>query len=159
MTSYLSRKITIWFHKRAFWFTKIVKFQNLYTDSHGNLRCGYADNKSKTYDVAYSVDGVIFVGTNFRGLNTNDTFVGFKTRGHSILFSKFIQEITVSWVPEFVDRTLHETRENWYPTKFKPLTVYNNVIFTANNTCTSNLSYTRQWMIEQAHEIQVWILP
>ena len=32
----------------------------------------------------YTVDGFIFVGTNFRGLNKNDTFVGFKIRGHSI---------------------------------------------------------------------------
>ena len=31
-----------------------------------------------------TVDGFIFVGTNFRGLNENDTFVGFKIRGHSI---------------------------------------------------------------------------
>ena len=28
----------------------------------------------------------IFVGTNFRGLNKNDTFVWFKIRGHSISF-------------------------------------------------------------------------
>ena len=31
-----------------------------------------------------TVDGFIFVGTNFRGLNKNDTFVGFRIRGHSI---------------------------------------------------------------------------
>ena len=34
-----------------------------------------------------TVDGFIFVGTNFRGLNKNDTFMGFKSRGHSIFFS------------------------------------------------------------------------
>ena len=33
-----------------------------------------------------TVDGFIFVGTNFRGLNKNDIFVGFKIRGHSIFF-------------------------------------------------------------------------
>ena len=32
------------------------------------------------------MDGFIFVGTNFRGLNKNDIFVGFKFRGHSIFF-------------------------------------------------------------------------
>ena len=32
------------------------------------------------------VDGFIFVSTNFRGLNKNDTFVRFKIRGRSIFF-------------------------------------------------------------------------
>ena len=32
------------------------------------------------------MDGFIFVSTNFRGLNKNDTFVGFKIRGYSIFF-------------------------------------------------------------------------
>ena len=31
-----------------------------------------------------TTDGFIFVGTNFRGFKENDTFVGFKIRGHSI---------------------------------------------------------------------------
>ena len=31
---------------------------------------------------AYTVDGFIFVGTNFRGFNVNDTFVGLEIRGH-----------------------------------------------------------------------------
>ena len=30
---------------------------------------------------------IFFVGTNFRGLNKNDTFVRFKIRGHNIFFS------------------------------------------------------------------------
>ena len=34
----------------------------------------------------YTVDGFIFVGTNSRGLNKNDIFVGFKIRGQSIFF-------------------------------------------------------------------------
>ena len=33
-----------------------------------------------------TVDDFIFVGTNFRGLNKNDTFAGFKIRGRSIFF-------------------------------------------------------------------------
>ena len=36
--------------------------------------------------ISSTVDGFIFVGTNFRGLNKNDTFVGFKIRGHSVFF-------------------------------------------------------------------------
>ena len=31
-----------------------------------------------------TVDGFIFVGTNFRGWNKNDIFVGFKIHSHSI---------------------------------------------------------------------------
>ena len=31
-----------------------------------------------------TVDAFIFVGTNFRGLKTNDKFVGFEIRGFSI---------------------------------------------------------------------------
>ena len=33
-----------------------------------------------------TMDGFIFHGTNFRGVKKNNTFVGFKIRGHSILF-------------------------------------------------------------------------
>ena len=70
------------------------------------------------------VDGFIFVGTNFRGLNKTYTFVGFKIRGHSIFFYNSYKKVKMSWVLEFVDRTLHENHEYWYPTKFKPFTVY-----------------------------------
>ena len=70
-----------------------------------------------------TVDAFIFMGTNFRGLNENDTFVGFKIRGHSIFPSYVIQKITNSCVLEFMDRTLHENHENWYPTKINPSTV------------------------------------
>ena len=43
---------------------------------------------------SYTVDGFIFVGTNFRGLNENDTFVGFKIRGHSIfLHNSYIKSL------------------------------------------------------------------
>ena len=33
------------------------------------------------------MDGFIFVGTNFRGLKKNQTFVGFKIRGNSIFLN------------------------------------------------------------------------
>ena len=35
-------------------------------------------------NIRYTVDGFIFVGTNFYGLNKNHTFLGFKIRVHSI---------------------------------------------------------------------------
>ena len=73
------------------------------------------------YSQGHTVDGFIFVGTNFRGLNKNDTFVGLKIRGHSILFHN--SYITISWVLDFVDRALQEKNENWYPMEFKPSTV------------------------------------
>ena len=38
----------------------------------------------RKYD--HTVDGFILVGTNFRGFNKNDTFVGFKIHSHSIFF-------------------------------------------------------------------------
>ena len=59
----------------------------------------------------YTVDGFIFVGTNFRGLINS-------------WGSKFmvIQKIANSWVLEFLDRTLQENHENWYPKKMKPST-------------------------------------
>ena len=65
-----------------------------------------------------------FRGSNFRGLNKNDIFLGFKIRGHMYFLSLFIQKIAILWVAEFVDWTLHENNENLYPTKFKPSTVY-----------------------------------
>ena len=33
------------------------------------------------------MDAFIFMGTNFRGMNKNHTFVGFKIRGHSIFLN------------------------------------------------------------------------
>ena len=41
-------------------------------------------NRYKSNILYVTVDGFIFVGTNFRGLNKIDTFVGFKIRGHNI---------------------------------------------------------------------------
>ena len=49
------------------------------------LRCWLFQNTFVSYE--YTVDGFMFVGTNFRGVNKNNTFVGFKNCGHSILFN------------------------------------------------------------------------
>ena len=45
----------------------------------------------------YTVDGFIFVGTNFRGLNENDTFVGFKIRDHSIFLHFSYRKSLIRW--------------------------------------------------------------
>ena len=45
--------------------------------------CGSDSSQKVKVDI---VDGFIFVGTNFRGLNKNDTFFGFKIRGNSTLY-------------------------------------------------------------------------
>ena len=44
-------------------------------------------------DWAYTVDGFIFVGTNFHELKKNNTFVWFKIRGHSIFFHNSYRKI------------------------------------------------------------------
>ena len=52
---------------------------------------------------SYTVDGFIFVGTNFRCLNKIDTFVGFKIRGHRIFFHNSYRKLQLrgywnSWI-------------------------------------------------------------
>ena len=44
-----------------------------------------------------TVDGFIFVGTNFRGLKKNQTFVGFKIRGHSIFLNSSYRKSLFRW--------------------------------------------------------------
>ena len=62
-----------------------------------------------------TVDGFIFVGTNFRGLNKNDTFVGFKIRGHSVFFHNSYRNLPFrgylnSWIGPS-----KKTRKIWTP--------------------------------------------
>ena len=66
---------------------------------------------------AITVDGFILVGTDFRGLNKNNTFVGFKIRCQSILFNNSYR----NFVGTGIRGSDHEI---WYPTKFKPFTVF-----------------------------------
>ena len=47
----------------------------------------------------HTVDGFIFVGTNFRGMNKNDTFVGFKIRGQSVFFHTCVIHNTYKKLP------------------------------------------------------------
>ena len=45
----------------------------------------------------YTVDGFIFVGTNFRRFNKNGTFVGFKIRCHSIFLHNSYRKLLIRW--------------------------------------------------------------
>ena len=70
-----------------------------------------------------TVDGFIVVGTNFYGLNKNHTFVGFKTRGHSIFLHSSYRKLQFrghlnSWIGPST-----KTTKNGYPRKIKPSTV------------------------------------
>ena len=47
-------------------------------------------------DIVSTVDGFIFVGTNFRGLKENDTFVGFKIHGHNIFLHNSYRTLLIS---------------------------------------------------------------
>ena len=69
------------------------------------------------------MDGFIFVGTNFCGLNNNDTFVGFKIRGHSNFFHNSYRILPFHWYWNLWIGPSMKNHENWYPTKFKPSTV------------------------------------
>ena len=52
-----------------------------------NLNYGVLETSTAAiFLYAPTVDGFIFVGTNFRWLNKTDIFVGFKIRGHSNFF-------------------------------------------------------------------------
>ena len=44
-----------------------------------------------------TVDGFIFVGTNFRGLNRNDIFVRIKIRGYYIFLHKSYRKSLFRW--------------------------------------------------------------
>ena len=58
----------------------------LYSVSSRRENCvNFIEEKGKGKQSQNSVDGLIFIGTNFRGLNKNGTFVGFKIRVHSIV--------------------------------------------------------------------------
>ena len=53
-----------------------------------------------------TVDGFIFVGTNFRGFKKNQTFVGFKIHGHSIIFHNSYRNLLFRWDPPRKPRKL-----------------------------------------------------
>ena len=64
-----------------------------------------------------TVGGFIFVGTNFCGLNEDDTFVGFKIRGHSIFLHNSYRKLLIrgywnSWMGPFTKTTKIGTPRN-----------------------------------------------
>ena len=63
--------------------SSILSFNSFIWNQHS---CNLLLDTTNISNIKHTVDGFIFVGTNFRGLNKNDTFVGFKIRGHSIFF-------------------------------------------------------------------------
>ena len=55
------------------------------------------------YTSYYTMDGFIFVGTDFCGLSKYDTFIGFKIRGHSIFLHNSYRKLLfrgyyISWI-------------------------------------------------------------
>ena len=68
-----------------------------------------------------TVDGFIFEGTNFRGLNKNHTFIGLKICGHSVFLHFYYRKSLFrghwnSWI-----RPSTKNHENWYPTQNKAI--------------------------------------
>ena len=65
----------------------------------------------------HTLDGFIFMGTNFRGLNKNDTFMGFKIRGHSVFFHNSYKKLPFrefwnSWIGPSTKNTKIGTPRN-----------------------------------------------
>ena len=73
------------------------------------------------------VGGFIFVGTNFRGLNKTDTFVGFKICGHSIFFKNSYRKLPIHWYWNLWIGPPRKPRKLVPPTKIKPSTVLGNL--------------------------------
>ena len=94
-------------HSAEHWFCILVNEKLCY--KRIGLSCHYE----------HTVDGFIFVGTNFCVLNEKWHIHWVQNSWPLYFLSLFIQKITISWVLEFVDWTFHKNCENWYPTKFK----------------------------------------
>ena len=72
--------------------------------------------------------GMAFGGYKFSWIKLKLHVRGVQNSWLEYFPSFLIIKIAISWVLEFVDRTLHENSENWYPTKIKPFTVYKNMV-------------------------------
>ena len=72
--------------------------------------------------IRHTLDGFIFVGTNFLGLKKYQTFVQFKIRGHCIFLHKSYRKSLFHWHWNLWIRPSTKTTKNWYPTKVKPST-------------------------------------
>ena len=57
----------------------------------------FNDHIQKVFEISErsTVDGFIFVGTDFHGLKKNQTFVGFKILGHSIFLSNSYRKLKI----------------------------------------------------------------
>ena len=72
-----------------------------------------------------TVDGFIFVGTNFRGLNKNCIFVGIKIRGYYIFLHKSYRKSLFRWFWNSWKVPVPSTKNHkkLAPKKIKPFTV------------------------------------
>ena len=69
------------------------------------------------------VDGFIFGGTNFRGLNRNDIFLGSKFAAIIFSFINYAENCSfLGTRNSLMCSTVDVLQENWYPTKIKPFT-------------------------------------
>ena len=94
-----------------------------------------------------TVDGFIFVGTNFRGWNENDTFVVFKVRGRSIFLHNSYRKLLIrgywnSWIgPSMKTTKIGTPRKLSHPQYFYFTVIYSIllklIIFFSDNICLS----------------------
>ena len=76
----------------------------------------------------HTVDGFNFLGTNFRVVNKNDQFVGFRIPGYSIFLHNLYRKSQIHGYWNSLIRPSTKTTKKigtpfWYPTKIKPFTV------------------------------------
>ena len=89
-----------------------------------------------------TVYGFIFVGTDFRGLNKKDTFVGFKIRGHCIFFHNSYRKLPVrrywnSWIgPSMKNKKIGTPQYHLLPYKMQFITRFTfNILGVYWNIC------------------------
>ena len=94
------------------------------------------------------MDGFIFVGTNFRGLNEKDTFVGFNIRGHTIfLHNSYIKSLIRwywnSWIePSTKTTKIGTPRKLSHPQYFVSIIINFNIRLRFDDDDDDELSYS-----------------
>ena len=86
-----------------------------YVNEH--LLSAHPENVQRVTVNMVTVDGFIFMGTNFLGLNKNDTFAGFKIGGYSIFFHNSYRKLPFcgywnSWIVPFTKTMKIGTQRN-----------------------------------------------
>ena len=107
---------------------------------------------SQGMSMSYTVDGFIFVGTKFRGLNKNDIFLGFGIWGQSISFHNSYRKLPFrgywnSWIGPSTKTTKIGTPRNLsHPQYFKYLRLKYESL--------QNLNYLRKYVIKRL--LTIW---